>query len=91
MSEYTEQEINEARAELLGRLDQIKGELDKLKAIDSVTNPKPKGPKPKTFQEWQSYRRSQGERAYYSSKTQQRIARDRDTLGADAFFSKSED
>lgn len=50
----------------------------------------PSGRKPKTFQEWQQVRR-RNPNLYYSASTSKKVLEDRETLGADAFYKRSDE
>lgn len=50
----------------------------------------PSGRKPKTFAEWQEVRR-RNPNVYYSASTSRKVIEDRETLGADAFYKRSEE
>lgn len=50
----------------------------------------PSGRRPKSFSDWQDLRR-RNPSSYYSAKNTQRMLEDRQTLGAAAFYKKSDD
>ena len=50
----------------------------------------PSGRKPKTFSEWQEVRR-RNPRAYHTASTSKKVLEDRETLGPDAFYKRSDE